>query len=97
MARNDVAVFIGLAGAMVPAGAGRLVAFLIEHNLIDCLVSTGANIFHDCYEVWGTDTTLALTKLMTADFLSIKSIGYTTYTLTNSISKTPIISSGTLR
>jgi len=53
VARNDVTVFMGLAGAMVPAGMGRLVAFSIEHNLIDCLVSTGANIFHDCYEALG--------------------------------------------
>ncbi|MGZ7169026.1 MAG: deoxyhypusine synthase family protein [Halobacteriota archaeon] len=53
MALNNVTVFMGLAGAMVPAGMGRLIAFLIEHNLIDCLVPTGANIFHDCHEALG--------------------------------------------
>ncbi|MBN1802543.1 MAG: deoxyhypusine synthase family protein [Candidatus Lokiarchaeota archaeon] len=36
-----------LSGAMVPAGMGELVCLLMEHQLIDVLVTTGANISHD--------------------------------------------------
>ena len=32
---------------MVPAGMGNLVCDLIEHKLIDVIVTTGANISHD--------------------------------------------------
>ncbi len=46
-------VFLGLAGAMVPAGMRRLLALLIRRRYIDCLVSTGANLFHDVHEALG--------------------------------------------
>lgn len=46
-------IFLGLAGAMVPAGMGKLVSALIEKRFIDCLVSTGANLFHDLHETLG--------------------------------------------
>ena len=36
-----------LSGAMVPAGMGKLISTLIDNNLIDVIVSTGANITHD--------------------------------------------------
>jgi deoxyhypusine synthase len=51
--RAGAYVMMGLAGAMVPAGMRRLVAMLIERGYIDCLVSTGANLFHDLYETLG--------------------------------------------
>ena len=47
MLRSDATVFFGLAGAMVPAGLRKVIVYLIENRLIDCLVSTGANLFHD--------------------------------------------------
>ncbi len=53
MLRAGATVFLGLAGAMVPAGMRRVVAYLIEERFIDCLVSTGANLFHDCVETLG--------------------------------------------
>ena len=43
----------GLAGAMVPGGMRRVIVYLIENRLIDVLVSTGANLFHDVYETLG--------------------------------------------
>lgn len=46
-------VLMGLSGAMVPAGMGRTVSHLIKNGYVDCLVSTGANIFHDLYEALG--------------------------------------------
>jgi deoxyhypusine synthase len=50
---EDVMVWLGLAGAMVPAGMRKAVATLMEHRLIDVLVSTGANLYHDYYETVG--------------------------------------------
>jgi deoxyhypusine synthase len=50
---EDLTIFLGLSGAMVPAGMRRIIAFLIRERLIDCLVSTGANLFHDCHEALG--------------------------------------------
>jgi deoxyhypusine synthase len=44
---------MGMAGAMVPAGMRRLVVYLIKNRLIDCLVTTGANLFHDIHESLG--------------------------------------------
>ena len=45
--------FVGLAGAMVPAGMGGLVSDLIEAGHVDVLVSTGANLTHDIIEAIG--------------------------------------------
>jgi deoxyhypusine synthase len=45
--------FFGLAGAMVPAGMGGIVADLITSGHIDVLVSTGANLTHDIIEAIG--------------------------------------------
>ncbi|WAC05230.1 MAG: deoxyhypusine synthase [Methanoregula sp.] len=45
--------FFGLAGAMVPAGMGRIVSDLIAQGHIDILVSTGANLTHDIIEAIG--------------------------------------------
>ena len=53
MLQGETTIFLGLAGAMVPAGMRKLVACLIENRLIDCIVSTGANLFHDCHESLG--------------------------------------------
>jgi len=53
MLRDEITIFFGLAGAMVPAGMRSVIVYLIENRLIDCLVSTGANLFHDVYETLG--------------------------------------------
>lgn len=45
--------FLGLAGAMVPAGMGGIVADLIARGHVDVLVSTGANLTHDVIEAIG--------------------------------------------
>ncbi|HOS82080.1 MAG TPA: deoxyhypusine synthase [Methanolinea sp.] len=45
--------FVGLAGAMVPAGMGRIVSDLIDAGFVDVLVSTGANLTHDIIEALG--------------------------------------------
>ena len=53
MLEEDVVIMLGLAGAMVPAGMRPLFVYLLENRLVDCLVSTGANLFHDLYETLG--------------------------------------------
>ncbi|MDI9633220.1 MAG: deoxyhypusine synthase [Methanolinea sp.] len=54
MARDErVTLFFGLAGAMVPAGMGRIVSDLVDCGLVDVLVMTGANITHDIIEAIG--------------------------------------------
>jgi deoxyhypusine synthase len=53
MLEEDVVIMLGLAGAMVPAGMRPVFVYLLENRLIDCLVSTGANLFHDLYESLG--------------------------------------------
>jgi deoxyhypusine synthase len=53
MLADRVMIMMGMAGAMVPAGMRRLIVYLIKNRLIDCLVSTGANFFHDLHETLG--------------------------------------------
>src|SRR3989337_1239278 len=53
MLNDRTTIFFGLAGAMVPAGMRGIIAYLIKNRYIDCLVSTGANLFHDCHETLG--------------------------------------------
>jgi deoxyhypusine synthase len=53
MLAADCTIMMGMSGAMVPAGMRRLVVRMIENRLIDCLVSTGANFFHDLHETKG--------------------------------------------
>jgi deoxyhypusine synthase len=50
---DDCTVFLALAGAMVPAGLRQLVSDLLRENLIDVLVTTGANMVHDAIEALG--------------------------------------------
>jgi deoxyhypusine synthase len=53
MLREEVTIFLGLAGAMIPAGMRQVLAHVIQNRMIDCLVSTGANLFHDLHETLG--------------------------------------------
>lgn len=53
MLKEDATIFLGLAGAMVPAGLGEFIAYLLRERMVDCLVSTGANLFHDLCEGLG--------------------------------------------
>jgi deoxyhypusine synthase len=53
MLDDRVMIMMGMSGAMVPAGMRRLVVYMIKNRLIDCLVTTGANLFHDIHETLG--------------------------------------------
>jgi len=52
-ADEDCAVFLSLAGAMVPAGMRDVVSGLIREGHVDALVTTGANLTHDAIEAIG--------------------------------------------
>jgi deoxyhypusine synthase len=51
--RAGARIFLGLSGAMVPAGMRMIFVHLIRHRLIHCIVTTGANTFHDLHESLG--------------------------------------------
>jgi len=53
MKKKKCTVFVGLAGAMVPAGMKEILIDMIEQGFIDVLVSTGANLTHDAVEALG--------------------------------------------
>lgn len=53
MLEGDVTVFLGIAGALSAAGLRMIIAYLITHRYVDCLVSTGANLYHDLHETRG--------------------------------------------
>lgn len=46
-------IYLGIAGALIPAGMREIFAYLIGNRYVDCVVSTGANLFHDLYETLG--------------------------------------------
>lgn len=53
MLASDATIFLGTAGALSAGGMRLLIAHLIEHRYVDCLVSTGANLYHDLHETRG--------------------------------------------
>src|SRR5438093_4969602 len=53
MLDDDVTIFLGMAGALSAGGLRMIVAHLIANRYIDCLVSTGANLYHDRHETRG--------------------------------------------
>ncbi len=46
-------IFLGLSGAMIPGGMRKVIRDMIEMKLVDVVVSTGANMFHDLFEGFG--------------------------------------------
>ena len=47
--RHDTTIALTIAGAMTPAGLGGCVISLMERGLIDFIISTGANLYHDLH------------------------------------------------
>jgi len=46
---NDTTIGLTVAGALTPAGLGGCVIELMERGLIDFVISTGANLYHDLH------------------------------------------------
>jgi deoxyhypusine synthase len=53
MLKKDVTKFLGLAGALVPAGMRNVIAEMVRERYVDVVVTTGANIVHDIIEALG--------------------------------------------
>ena len=53
MLGSDATIFLGTAGALSAGGMRLIIAHLIERRYVDCLVSTGANLYHDLHETRG--------------------------------------------
>lgn len=45
--KREMVIWMGVAGAMVPAGMRELITYLIRRRMIDVLVTTGATLYHD--------------------------------------------------
>ena len=46
---NDTTIGLTIAGALTPAGLGGCIIELMERGLVDFLISTGANLYHDLH------------------------------------------------
>ena len=53
MLTGDCTIFLGAAGALSAGGLRLVIAHLLTHRYVDCLVSTGANLYHDLHETRG--------------------------------------------
>ncbi len=53
MLADEVTIFFGMAGALSAGGLRLIVADLITARALDCVVSTGANLYHDLHETRG--------------------------------------------
>lgn len=53
MLADDLLIFLGAAGALTAGGLRLLIAYLIANRYVDCLVTTGANLYHDLHEILG--------------------------------------------
>jgi len=53
MLGDDVLIFLGVAGALSAGGLRMIIAHLIANRYVDCIVSTGANLYHDLHETRG--------------------------------------------
>lgn len=53
IADEDTAVFLSVAGPMVPGGLRKIIKDLMEKEQIDLLITSGANITHDLLESFG--------------------------------------------
>jgi deoxyhypusine synthase len=49
MIEEDVTICLTLSGALTPTGIGGLINQLIKKGLVDFIISTGANLYHDIH------------------------------------------------
>lgn len=50
---RKITIWLGISGAIIPAGMRRVIVYLIKNRLVDVIVSTGAQLFHDAAESLG--------------------------------------------
>ena len=49
MIKEDATICLTLSGALTPTGLGGLINQLIKNGLVDFIISTGANLYHDLH------------------------------------------------
>lgn len=50
---KNIVIWFGLSGAMTPVGMRKIISYLIKRRMVDVVVSTGANLYHDVVESLG--------------------------------------------
>jgi deoxyhypusine synthase len=50
---DDITVFLSVAGPLVPGGLRKVIRDMIENDMVDVLITSGANITHDLLEAFG--------------------------------------------
>ena len=53
LADEEAVIFLGLSGALTPGGMRKVLTDMVRHRLVDVVVSTGANLYHDFLEASG--------------------------------------------
>src|ERR687885_2181461 len=53
MLGDNTTIYVAASGALIPAGEGRLLAYIIKNRFVDVLVVSGSIIFHDLHETLG--------------------------------------------
>jgi deoxyhypusine synthase len=85
---KDYCVFLTFSGAMTPAGLHQSCLIpLIERGLIDCITTTGANLYHDAHRIIGhrireIDPNAGDLQLRLARIIRIYDLGFWEETLT---------------
>jgi deoxyhypusine synthase len=51
--QDNTTIWLGLAGAMVPAGLRKTLVHMVEKRYVDVITTTGANMFHDLHQAMG--------------------------------------------
>src|SRR5215831_6687623 len=84
---DDTCTFVTMSGAMTPAGLHHSCLIpLIERGLVDCLTTTGANLYHDAHRVIGhrireIDPNAGDLALRVARIIRIYDVGFSEKTL----------------
>ena len=50
---KEITIWLGISGAIVPAGMRKVISFLVKNRFVDAIVSTGAQMFHEIFETLG--------------------------------------------
>ena len=79
---DETTIFLGMAGVLSAGGLRLVIAHLIANRYVDCLVSTGANLYHDLHETRGQRHYVGSPQADDAAWRRIASIASTTRTPT---------------
>ncbi len=52
---KEITIWLGISGAIIPAGLRKVISFLVKNRFVDAIVSTGAQMFHETFETLGKE------------------------------------------